>query len=263
MNHLTSRRVAVTRPAAQSREICGLLEAAGAVPVLVPTIAIAPPSSFEPLDSALASPGEYDWIVFTSANGARAVLGRAAELGLESTCLDGLRLAAVGPATRRVLTDAALSVAAMPAEHRGEAIPESLGDLRGVRILLPRSDLADAALPDVLSAHGARVETVTAYRCVTQPMTDANLEALALGVDAFTFASPSAVRGLLDGGGPDVAACLERAIVATVGPVTSKAARELGVRVDLEATESGSRGLVEALRTYQGWALRSPSPTGA
>ena len=89
-------------------------------------------------------------------------------------------------------------------------------------------------------------------------------QAQATLVAEYTFdtdlSSPSAVRGLLAGVGPDLATVVEQAVVATVGPVTSEAARTLGVRVDVEATESTSRGLVEALRTYEGWA-RSPSPT--
>jgi len=123
------------------------------------------------------------------------------------------------------------------------------------------ADLADATLPESLRARGARVDAVAAYVCATRPLTNANLEALAAGVDAFTFASPSAIRGLLEGGSPDVTSALEQGVVATIGPVTSEAARVLGVRVDVEAVESTSRGLVEALCTYQGWALQSPSPT--
>ena len=202
-------------------------------------------------------------MVFTSANGVRSDLGRSADLGQDPTRLAELRLAAVGPATRRVLTDAGLPVAATPSDYRGHAIPEALGDLQGVRILLPRSDLADATLPDLLRARGARVDVVVAYRITAQPMTQAGLEALSFGVDALTFTSPSAVRGLMDGVGPDVAAVVEHAVVATVGPVTSDAARTLGVRVDVEAAESTSQGLVEALRTYEGWARHSPSPTAS
>lgn len=261
MSGLTSRRVVVTRPVGQSSEICDLLEAAGAVPVLIPTIAIAPPSSFEPLDQALRRTEEYDWIVFTSANGARSVLGRCADLGLARTRLADVRLAAVGPVTQRVLIDAGLRVTATPTAYRGDAIPEALGELQGVRILLPRSDVADATLPDLLCARGARVDTVTAYRTATQPLTQAHLNALAAGVDAFTFTSPSAVRGLVDGVGGDGAAVVEHAVVATVGSVTSDAARTLGMRVDIEAAESTAQGLVEALRTYEGWARHRPSPT--
>ena len=260
MNALESRRVVVTRPAAQSAEICGLLEAAGAVPILVPTIAIAPPSSFRPLDRALRSAAEYDWLVFTSANGARAVLERTATLGLDLGRVANLRLAAVGPATRAVLSDAGLTVAAIPSDHRGDQIPESLGDMDGVRILLPRSDLADDTLPGLLRDMGAEVDAVAAYRTKAQAVTAARLEALDEGVDAITFTSPSTVRGLVEALGVTRARVIEEAVVASVGPVTSEAARALGVRVDVEARESTSRGLVEALRAYEGW-VRHPSRT--
>ena len=259
MKALESRRVVVTRPAAQSAGISRLLEAVGAVPVLVPTIAIAPPASSEPLDRALRSAADYDWVVFTSANGARSVLQRTATLGLDLRRMADLRLAAVGPATRAVLSDAGLTVAAMPNDHRGDQIPESLGDVAGVRILLPRSDLADDALPSQLRVMGAAVDAVAAYRTTTQAVTAAALEELDEGVDAITFTSPSTVRGLVEGLRLVRARVIEQAVVASVGLVTSEAARALGVRVDVEARESSSRGLVEALSTYEGWVRHTSS----
>ena len=262
MSGLESRRVVVTRPAAQSGEICELLEAAGAVPVLVPTIAVAPPSSFEPLDRALGSCAEYDWMVFTSANGARSVLERCAALGLDLGGVADLKLAAVGPATRQILSDAGLTVTATPSQYRGNQIPDALGDLDGGRIMLPRSDLADDTLPGLLRARGALVDAVAAYRTTTQAVTPTGLAALEQGVDAITFTSPSTVRGLVEGLGAANSGVVEGAVVASVGPVTSEAARALGLRVHVEASESTSRGLVEALRAYEGW-VRHTSPTGS
>jgi uroporphyrinogen III methyltransferase/synthase len=259
MNALVSRRVVVTRSAAQSGEICGLLQAAGAVPVLVPTITIAPPASFERLDRALRSVAEYDWLVLTSANGARSVLQRTATLGLDLSRMTNLRLAAVGPATRAVLSDAGLTVAATPSDHRGDQIPGSLGDVDGLRILLPRSDLADDELPASLRDKGAGVDAVTAYRTTTKAMTAVGLEALDEGVDAITFTSPSTIRGLVEGLGVARARVIQEAVVASIGPVTSEAARALGVRVDVEASESSARGLVEALSTYEGWVHHASS----
>ncbi len=259
MNALESRRVVVTRPAAQSGEMCGLLEAAGAVPILVPTVAIAPPPSFEPLDRALRSAAEYDWLVFTSANGARSVLRRATTLGLDLGRVANLRLAAVGPATRAVLSDAGLAVAAMPSDHRGDQIPEFLGDVDGVRILLLRSDLADDTLPGLLRDVGAGVDEVAAYCTTLRAVTEAGLEALDEGVDAITFTSPSTIRGLVEALGVARARVIEESVVASVGPVTSNAAREFGLRVDVEASESTSRGLVDALSTYEGWIRHTSS----
>ncbi len=258
---LEARRVVVTRPTAQADEICGLLEQAGAVPVLLPTIAIGPPADFEPLDTALRAAEQYDWWVFTSANGARSVLQRATTLGVDFGAAANSRLAAVGPATRAVLSDAGLRVAATPNDHRADQIPDVLGDLDGVRILLPRSDLADESLPGLLRERGARVDAVAAYRTEMQPVTPAGLAELEQGVDAITFTSPSTVRGLLEGLGSAHSRLVGDAIVATVGPVTSKAARALGVRVHVEASESTARGLVDALSRYEGWTRDRSSVT--
>jgi len=258
MRALESRRVVVTRPPAQAVEICRMLESAGALPVLVPTIGIEPPASFEPLDRALRSAEEYDWVVFTSATGVQAVLRRTATLDVGLATSEP-KLAAVGPATARALSDSGLTVAATPGAHRADQIPDALGDLRGVRILLPRSDLADESLPSLLRALGAQVDAVAAYRTTMQAVTPTGLAVLEQGVDAITFTSPSTVRGLLEGLGSAGSRLMGDAVVASIGPVTSVAARELGVRVHVEARESTSRGLVDALATYQGWVRHTSS----
>lgn len=249
MSPLVSRRVVVTRPAAQSGEICVLLDKVGAIPVLVPTIAILPPHDFEPLDRALLTDGVYEWVVFTSSNGVRSVVERCAELGVDLGQRRDLGLAAVGPSTRSTMSTAGLTAAAMPTDYRAERIPEVLGDVEGCRILLPRSQMADGQLPDLLRARGAHVDAVSAYRTEILDLTADNLETLE-SVDAITLTSPSTVRGLVGGLAADV---VTRAVVATVGPVTSAAARGLGLRVDVEATEPTSRGLVETLDAYEGW----------
>jgi len=251
---LEARRVVVTRPAAQSTEICGLLKEAGAVPVLVPTIAIGPPASYESLDTALRSAADYDWWVFTSANGARAVLLRAAMLELDLSPVTHPRLAAVGSATAAVLRDAGLTVDVTPSHHRADQIPGVLGDLDGRRILLPRSDLADKSLPGLLRERGARVDEVAAYRTALRPVTPAGFAEFGQGVDAITFTSPSTVRGLVEGLGPAHSRLVGDAVVASVGPVTSEAARALGLHVHVEANESTARGLVDALCRYEGWS---------
>jgi uroporphyrinogen-III synthase len=65
-------------------------------------------------------------------------------------------------------------------------------------------------------------------------------------VDAVTFTSPSTVEGFLSVG-PDGPRLLDGAIVASIGPITTAAAREAGLRVDVEAEDRTMRGLLEAL----------------
>ena len=254
MSHLAGRRVVVTRPVSQAVEIGRLLEEVGAKPVLVPTIAILPPTALGPLDRALRAASEYEWIVFTSSNGVRSVLDRCTDLGVDFAAWTNVRLAAVGASTAKTMEEAGLTVSAIPDAYRSDRLPDALGDVEGSYVLLPRSDLADPRLPELLRARGAWVDDVSAYRTEILEVTE-DARARLKGVDAMTFTSPSTVRGLLQGLGSDYEGCIENAVVATVGPVTSDAARALGVRVDVEAAESTSRGLVEALDHYDGWEV--------
>lgn len=254
MRHLTGRRVVVTRPSSQTMKIGRLLEEFGAKPVLVPTIAILPPTVHGPLDRALQDASKYEWIVFTSANGVRSVLGRCAVLGIDFSAWANIRLAAVGTSTAKTMEDAGLTVSAIPHAYRSDRLPDAMGDVEGGCVLLPRSDIADPRLPELLRSRGARVDAVSAYRTEYVEIT-ADAKASLKEADAMTFTSPSSIRGLLKGLGSDDPGCIENTVVATVGPVTSDAARALGVRVDVEATESTFRGLVEALDHYDGWEV--------
>ncbi len=212
-----------TRPGRVGR----LLEDHGAVPLAVPTIAIRALQG-DPLDGALRRAEGCDWVVVTSPNGARLVLQRLAELGLDPP--SGPRWAAVGPRTRETLAAAGVTIAAEPAARMGAAIPDAMGDVEGVQVLLLRSAAAADDLPALLAARGARVEDVPAYEIVEGPEESRVPlgEALAAGLDAAVFTSGSTIRGfarLVE----NTPAVLSRTRVVCIGPVTARAAREAGV----------------------------------
>ena len=73
---LFGKRILVTRPREQAAELVELLEALGAEAIEAPMIRIAPPEDYGPLDEACARVGEFDWIVFSSANAVDAFIER-------------------------------------------------------------------------------------------------------------------------------------------------------------------------------------------
>ena len=195
----------VTRPEAQSGALLERLRALGAEPVVCPTIRIEGPADWEQVDEAIAHLGRYDWAIFTSVNGVRYFCERLAAVqgGPAALRRPGLRLAAIGPATAQALEAQGLQVAFVPGRYVAEAILEEIGPVEGMRILLPRADIARKALADGLRAQGARVDEVTAYRTVPEAPPQAGHDAalptgLARGVDIATFTSPSTVHGFLD-----------------------------------------------------------------
>lgn len=249
---LAGRLVVVTRPRAQAQAFTALLEEAGATVLLVPTIVIEPPVSWEPLDRALDRIADYGWAVFTSVNGVEMTRRRLAERGREMGVLRGRRLAAIGPATAGALRDLGLEPEVVPEEYVAEGLAESLRGLigPGERVLLARAADTRDVLVRELEAAGAQVDEVPAYR--TRPAHEDAEElrrALAAGrVDVVTFTSSSTVRhfaGLFPSG--DLPRLLSGVAIACIGPVTRATAGELGLEARIVPREYTIPALAHAI----------------
>ena len=251
---LFGRRVLVTRSREQSAEIVDLLEAHGAEAIEAPLINIIPPDDFGPLDDACARAGGFDWIVFTSANGASAFMKRLLIGPRDVRALAGARLCAVGPGTASRLTRFGLKVDLIPEDHRAEGVVAALketGSLKGKRILFAKADIARDTLPEELRAAGAQVTEVVAYRTVTAEG-DSHLgiyrQLLDRQIDAVTFSSASAIRAFVTIYGADQAVdLLNHTIVATIGPVTADAAVRYGITPQITPESATIPALVDAL----------------
>jgi uroporphyrinogen III methyltransferase/synthase len=247
---LFGQRVLVTRTQQQASALSARLRALGAEAIELPTIRIAPPDDWTPLDSAIADLASYDWIVFTSVNGVGYFRSRLNAAGLDARALHGLRLAAIGPATAAELAAHGLRADYVPGEYVAEAVAAGLGDVRGLHVLLPRADIARPALADLLRAGGAEVVEVSAYRTLQPETAPGELGDLLARVTMATFTSSSTVRNLAamaGSAGQDLPQALQQATIACIGPITAQTARDLGLTVDIVAQEYTIDGLIEAL----------------
>ena len=251
LGKLAGRRVIVTRPLHQAAELRGMLEAHGAVVLLIPALEIQPPANSADLDEALREAIRYEWAIFTSANAVERVAARATELGLRPLrdLLSATRICAIGSATHEALDERGCHVSLLPEQYVAESVVAAFGaiPLRGVRVLLPRAAVARDVIPDALRERGARVDVVEAYR---SEIPDASLAAIdslisrAETVDWVTFTSGSTVTNFLAMGGRPI---LERARIASIGPVTTQVAARHGLHVDAEAETHTAEGLVAAI----------------
>lgn len=242
-------RVLITRPREQAHNLARALASLGAEPVFFPTIQIMPVEDPVLLDQALCNLSTYTWLIFTSANAVNIVRERVVSLGL--TFPAGLRIAAVGPKTAKVLVRQGIPLHFVPDEFTAEAILPGLGDLRGKRVLLPLADIAHDTLPRAIEAAGGTAHVLTAYHTLPAHPDPEGITALQAGVDIVTFTSGSTVRNFIDlvqSAGLNPFALPNHPKIACIGPKTAAVAREAGFEVDVVAEVYTDEGLVDALR---------------
>jgi len=248
---LSDRTIVVTRPEAQAGELADALQVLGADVRRRPTIQIAPPTDPGPLEAVVRLEAAFDWVVFTSANGVRALVEAADEAGIGIGGVVGSgRVCCVGPTTALAAESAGLVVSLVPNRYEAEAVVEALtaatAAMEGAQVLLPVAGGARDVLPNELRRRGAIVRVVPVYETVGVPKTDGELlSELIDGVDMVTFTSPSSVHGFhaLFEGGALVPA-------AVIGPVTATTARDYGHDVTVQAEEFTAEGLVKAIVSH-------------
>lgn len=248
---LAGKRIVVTRTRTQAGALTAQLAALGADVLELPTIRIEPPTDLRAFAELVQDAHAYDWIVFTSPNGVNAFFELFYKLYDDAREIGGAKIAAIGPATAQRIKEFRLHVDLQPEEFVAESIVREFkkqGGVENLRILLARAEKARDVLPKELSAMGGIVDEGFAYRTVPETRDDngARRRLLEEGADLITFTSSSTVENFMALGLPWPAGMR----VASIGPVTSKTARDLGLNVDLEARRHDVPGLVDAIRKF-------------
>jgi uroporphyrinogen III methyltransferase/synthase len=264
---LFGARVLITRPQGQAAELSERLSALGAETVEAPMIQVAAPADLGPLQEAARRVATFDWIVFTSVNAVDAFMSAALDVHRDVRSLAGPRVAVIGTSTAERVARYGIRADLVPEEFDGEGLVAALrrqATLTGVRILLPHSDIARELIASELQTSGAEVTEVVAYRTIINEAirdagdVDVYRQLLDHRIGVVTFTSPSAVNAFATIFGEDQAAdLLAHTIVASIGPVTSRAVRQLGVNVAVEPHTHTVDGLVRALAAYVSQAHRA------
>jgi uroporphyrinogen-III synthase len=264
---LAGVRVVVGRARHQASALSSGLRDLGATVLEIPFIEIRKPRSHKPLDSALKNLRDYDWLILTSVNGVDAVWQRLNKLGLTNKQLKHLKVAAIGPATKKAIEKQGIKVNVVPEEYVAESVVQSLRDrVANKRVLLARARVARDVIPRELRKLGAQVDVVEAYETVIPKSSRTRLRAMLKDSNhrphVITFTSSSTVRNFVTLLGknmchrPPKASALDDIRLASIGPITSSTLRELGLPVDIEAKEYTIPGLIKALESVN----PTPSP---
>lgn len=247
------KTIVVTRSRAQASEFSEKLTDLGAEVIEFPTIDIADPDDFKPMDDEINKIESVDWLIFTSVNGVDAFFDRICNLGKDIRELKGVKICAIGPATAKRIRDVRLKVDCQPPKYVAESIVEELkkmGEINGKRFLMPRADIARSFLPEALINLGAEVADVVAYKTIMAEPRDLNIiNKLKNGeINIVTFTSSSTARNFVEIIGKENVPLIHKDTkFASIGTITTDTAKELGLNITIEAEQFTIPGLVDAI----------------
>ncbi|MBR3570172.1 MAG: uroporphyrinogen-III C-methyltransferase [Oscillibacter sp.] len=231
---LAGLRLAVTRPKGLSGELAERLRERGAEVLELPALETAPIPDNRALSNALRDLRDrlYDWIVFTSPTGVRTFFDAFFEND-DTRILSGVRIAALGPATREALRKRGLQADFMPSAYDGASLGWELLNIceEQSRILIPRAAKGNRELINALR-HGDDLSITEVPVYETRRAVSRNIDVKALpdaaALDYVLFTSESAVRAFAASvRGADFSKI--RAVCA--GEKTASRARSYGMRV--------------------------------
>jgi uroporphyrinogen III methyltransferase/synthase len=247
---LFGQRIVITRPQEEAYRAAAALEFLGADVLLAPTVEVRPITDPTALDGAIDRLADYEWLVFTSANGVRFFLRRLEERGRDLRAMGHLKLAAIGPTTSEALAGYHLRADLVPKSYRSESLAEALSQTAaGCKILLARADRGRTLLKDELELVADIDQVAVYHNADVTSLPPSIVDEIVDGtVDWITLTS-SAITERLHELLPESA---RRRIghetrLASLSPVTTATAARLGWGVAAEAAEFTWDGLVRAL----------------
>ncbi len=254
---LFGKQIVITRARKQASDLVKKLSALGAECLEFPTIKIVPPDDFKPLDKAIKNISEYNWIVFTSVNGVDFFFNRLFENGHDVRHLGHLRTASIGPATADRLFTFGIKSDIIPDSYRAESVIDAFKNetIEGKQILLPRARDARPVLPVELTKMGARVDEIITYYADTDTHDADDLITRLENktIDLITFTSSSTVKNLKALLPEDrFHDLMKDTAIASIGPITTDTAKDLGFEVHVTANTYTIDGLCDIILEYYG-----------
>ncbi|WP_202080244.1 uroporphyrinogen-III synthase [Caldalkalibacillus salinus] len=263
---LKEKRIVVTRAKNQAQSFMDKIRTRGGRPFLFPMIDIIPAHTSEQLKGIDGHIEQYDWLLLTSANSVRFFFEQNArdkqepqhESLYKRLLAGGVSIVTVGHKTNKQLQKYGLSATFIPQRHTQEGlIQEWLPHVgRHEKILFPHGNLSRPALAQAMREKGLDVTAYVLYRTIKPNQTYPKLQTMLKSqqVDVVTFTSSSAMRHFdywLREQELDFNQIKSSSLyLASIGPITTRTAMDLGYPVHIEARKQTVEGLIEAIEAY-------------
>lgn len=238
---LGGRRVIITRPRRKASKLKEMLYDLGAEVVELPSIETVPIPENLFLQQRIRHIEQYQWILFTSEVAVELFFDTLYAQKVDIRTLAKIKLAVVGPATKKALENRGMFASFMPKEYYGEKMAEGLiahiGEHEKVMVCVPRE--VDSELVKHLKLVEQQVDVVPVYDIVYEKNEKLVLEEN----DLVVFTSASTVKGFATTMVP-----LDYGTVHAIciGHMTGKEASRYGMKVTI-AKEATIESLVECV----------------
>lgn len=263
---LSGKRIVITRPEIQSREIVAQISLLGGEAILIPTVKIKTIFDGRKFNDFLYRIDNkmIDYIVFMSVNGVKALFDNAKKFGQESILIKGIKkinVVAIGEKTASYLKLLGFDVSIIPERFSSEGIVERFAskDLNGCLICIPRTASANNYLTKRLSELGAVVNEYYVYETLA-PRNSAKFKNLIHDLRqgkiwAITFTSPSTVENFLAIGSlfvdkDHLVHYMNKCVITAIGPVTKDALVSKGVNVNVVPSRYLVSEMIKKLADY-------------
>ena len=247
---LFGKNILVTRARSQSSTLVEKILDLGGNPIEIPTIRIDKIDNNLELENEINNIKNYNYIIFTSQNGVNIFFDKLSEMNLDLRKLGDTKICAIGPATSKELKSRGIIADIVPEKFVAEAMYDKLKNnlSSSDNILIPRGANARDFLVDKLSEI-CNVKEVHTYKTVIEDRNKEEIISLLNeeSVDYITFTSSSTVSNFIDIIGKDNIDKLKRSKLISIGPITSNTAKELGIEVYKEATDSTIDDLINCI----------------
>ncbi|HLE24314.1 MAG TPA: uroporphyrinogen-III synthase [Thermodesulfobacteriota bacterium] len=270
---LSGKRILITRPRKQSKEISNEIKLFGGIPVLLPLIKIRTLFDENEFNKFLAylSESEIDYVVFMSVNSVKSLLSNARKFAKVSVLVKALRkslIVAVGERTATYLGRVNIHVDIIPKKFSSEGVVRELlnRNVRNKIIYIPKTNSSNNHIKKQLEKSGAIIHEYYVYETVIPKslplLQDVVKQLLERKIWAITFMSPSTVRSFLGLAGRllnrrNLISSLNQIVIAAIGSTTKNELEGEGILVDVVPAKHTSHELVLGLVKY---AIYSKKP---
>ena len=247
---LSGKKVLVTRGEQDHQQLSEGISAAGGIPVTIPLIDFQA-TKLSPLEKkCLATLSSYDWVIFTSKNGVDHLFQQTKVIKMPKIPVNGEK-------TKGRLKDYGYTPSFQPSKFVAECfVEEFLPILREAsRVLIVKGNLARSLITNSIKNGGHHCDDIIIYKTIMPKESETELYRLMKEqcVDIITFTSSSTVHHFMKVMDKhNLRECLSDSIIACIGPIAEKTAKQYGLNVQICADPFTVEGLVKKLVIFEG-----------